>query len=215
MKTLTVENELTNEQKAWIIVNSEGKSKQTVAAEFALKFKKKISMTLARRIYNRSKEPVVLDRPFGSPLTVQDREWILSNYKSGQKEFGFAYMAKKFNVPKLRIESLIRSNEQFKSKALDTSKYVMSFGKYKGNTLPEIPTSYLQWVLSTVNLSEWAHANIECEVENRLAAAKGQSKPSSVESSTHYLWTHPDGDVTYEIPNDVSMVGTENELPPF
>ena len=211
MKTITVETELNEKQKRWLIENSSGKSKNLVIEEFKAQFKMSISGTLARRVYNRSKEPEIVEREPNQPLNAEERQWILSNYKSGQKEFGIAYMTKKFQVRREVIERLIQSNDRFKGKRVDPSKYVLTFGKHKGKSLSEVPLDYLQWMQRTINLSEWLHTNLERELELRAGTPK--ESPYD-DSSTHYNWTDRNGEV-HSIPNDVSLVGKENESAPF
>ena len=141
-------------------------------------------------------------------LTEEEKQWILANYKSNQKEFGFAWMAKRFGVPKTTIETLVRANWKLSAR----STFVMNFGVHRDKPLTEVPGDYVKWMLREVKISDSFRLTLENEMKHR--ASPDSTKEHWNDTSTHYQWTDRNGK-SHWIPNNVDMSNTDNELCPF
>lgn len=90
---------------------------------------------------------------------------------------------------------------------------IIQFGKHRGLKYSQLPIEYLKWMSREIKSPERTVLQVAIELYRRKVA--GPPHPNKLNRETHYEWAHPDGTTIYEIPIDVSMVGTATQLPPF
>lgn len=134
-----------------------------------------------------------------SKVPTDHLKWMKGRFSNSSKEFKAACdeLVKRYVLGEAKLEDLTHS---VMPAAIDNKADVMTFGKYKGQKLSEIPESYLKWALTNVDT---------------MPAALKRKIQAIIEKSTDTQeFTDPKGN-SHEIPSDVSMVETENEPAPF
>lgn len=157
-------------------------------------------------------------------LSEEDKQWVLANYRTHSAEFGFSAMAKKFGVCRTTIKVVVRGSKPKRerqpkinpSSTVFDRDPIIHFGKHKGLKFSEIPLDYLRWMNREIKSPTRIVEQVKSELSKRSGTAikRPTTSKSWHDPSTHYEWTDRRGKV-HSIPNDVSMVNTENEVCPF
>lgn len=140
-------------------------------------------------------------------------EWVIHNVKDHQ-----AVSAAQQEMDKRGRKILVDS------KKTATSETVIPKGKHKGKRLSELEPAAIQSMWGAWNNIPKLRAHpffAEIEAERRRRPKPGRPKakrsPKPLEpgfTDGCYQWIAPNG-ATFWIPNDISMIGTEAEAPPF